>query len=257
MGSNEILLEAKNLKKTFPLSRKQQKERGTFATHLTAVDDLSINLISGKIYALLGPNGAGKTTTLRMLSTLISPTSGEILYRGKPIREDLNSYRRKVGFLTSELKLDDFFTPSYTFDYMSALYGMDPEEAKKRKKEVFDRFGVTPFAQTQIKALSTGMKQKAALAISIAHDPEIIIYDEPTNGLDILASRDVENFLFDLRKEGKAIVISTHIFSLVEKLADEVGIILDGKMVLEGAMSDVTKDVNLEERFFSLVGDKR
>ncbi|MCR5349348.1 MAG: ABC transporter ATP-binding protein [Bacilli bacterium] len=250
----EIVLEAKALTKRFTLSSRQMKERKLLSNSLMAVDGLSFNLKKGSIYALLGPNGAGKTTTLRMVATLLSPTSGEILYRGKDIHQDVSDYRKKVGFLTSELKLDDFFTPDYTFDYMAALYGLSKEETAKRKKEVFERFGVTPFALTSIKNLSTGMKQKVSLAISIAHDPEIIIYDEPTNGLDILASRDVEDFLAALREEGKAIVISTHIFSLVEKLADEIGIILNGKMALEGNMKDVTKDKNLETVFFDLIG---
>jgi sodium transport system ATP-binding protein len=140
---------------------------------------------------------------------------------------------------------------------MSALYGIPPEVAAKRKEEVFARFGVTSFANAQIKNLSTGMKQKVSLAISICHDPEIIIYDEPTNGLDILASRDVENFLLDLKKQGKAIVISTHIFSLVEKLCDEVGIILEGKMKLEGTLQELTKEKSLEDVFFDLVEEKQ
>lgn len=249
----EPLLIATHLTKSFPLNGKQMRERGLSVNRLVAVDDLSLSLKRGSIYALLGPNGAGKTTTLRMLSTLISPSSGEILFEGRPIAKDIAGYRKRVGFLTSELKLDDFFTPSYTFTYMASLYGLSPEEIEKRKKETFARFGVTPFAETQIKNLSTGMKQKVSLAISIAHDPDLIIYDEPTNGLDILSSRDVEEFLMHLREEGKAIVISTHIFSLVEKLADEVGIILSGKMVLEGSMADVTKDKSLEDVFFGLI----
>lgn len=256
MSEEAKILEAINLTKTFPLSAKQRKERHTSALLLKAVDRLSLSLYQGKIYALLGPNGAGKTTTLRMLSTLISPSEGEIIYRGKPIHQDLNGYRKKVGFLTSELKLDDFFTPDYTFTYMSSLYGIDKAVAEERKKKIFDRFGVTPFAFTSIKNLSTGMKQKASLAISIAHDPEVIIYDEPTNGLDILSSRDVENFLRELKAEGKAIVVSTHIFSLVEKLADEVGVILKGKMVLEGTLSEITKEKSLEDVFFDLAEDK-
>jgi sodium transport system ATP-binding protein len=101
------------------------------------------------------------------------------------------------------------------------------------------------------------MKQKASLAISICHDPEIMIYDEPTNGLDIIASRDVENFLLDLRGQGKAIVISTHIFSLVEKLCDRVGIIIDGKMRLEDSLANITKERSLEEAFFALIEEDK
>lgn len=251
MEADTPILVAKHLYKSFPLTRKQKEQRGVNTDRLVAVNDLTLSLKEGSIYGLLGPNGAGKTTTLRMIATLLSPEKGEILYKGEHLKED--AYRRKIGFLTSELKLDDFFTPSYTFDYFSALYGVDQEEAKQRKQHIFARFGVDRFADVQIKNLSTGMKQKVSLAISIAHSPEIIVYDEPTNGLDIMASRDVENFLRDLKKEGKAIVLSTHIFSLVEKLCDEVGIILEGSMRLEGKMSEICAEKSLEQVFFDLV----
>jgi len=249
--SESALLEVRDLYKSFSLSRKQREQRHLSSDRLVAVNGLSLSLYEGEIYGLLGPNGAGKTTTLRMIATLLSPERGEILYRGNSISQ--NELRKKIGFLTSELKLDDFFTPSYTFDYFSALYGIDNAERDRRKGNIFARFGVDRFADTQIKNLSTGMKQKASLAISIAHNPEIIVYDEPTNGLDIMASRDVENFLLDLKKEGKAIVISTHIFSLVEKLCDTVGIILDGSMRLEGKMNEVCANASLEQVFFDLV----
>ncbi len=249
--SESALLEVRDLYKSFSLSRKQRAQRHLSSDRLVAVNGLSLSLYEGEIYGLLGPNGAGKTTTLRMIATLLSPERGEILYRGNSISQ--NELRKKIGFLTSELKLDDFFTPSYTFDYFSALYGIDNAERDRRKGNIFARFGVDRFADTQIKNLSTGMKQKVSLAISIAHNPEIIVYDEPTNGLDIMASRDVEDFLLDLKKEGKAIVISTHIFSLVEKLCDTVGIILDGSMRLEGKMNEVCANASLEQVFFDLV----
>lgn len=254
----EEILVIKNLSKTFKLSRKQKEERGISSDDdFKAVDDLSFSLRKGRIYGLLGPNGAGKTTTLRMIATLLTPTGGEVLYYNKNILDDIDEYRKHVGFLTSELKLDDFFTPSYTFDFFSALYGLTKEEIINRKKEIFTRFGIENFANTQIKNLSTGMKQKVSLAISIAHNPDIIIFDEPTNGLDIIASRDVEKFLLELRDEGKAVVLSSHIFSLVEKLCDEVGVIVKGKMLIQGDMIDVCKDKNLEETFFSLIEEDK
>ncbi len=253
---DEPVLVIKDLGKSFRLSAKQKKERGLFTDRLVAVNDLSLSFQGGKIYGLLGPNGAGKTTTLRMLATLLTPDKGEIFYRGEDIHKNVAEYRKKVGFLTSELKLDDFFTPTYTFMYMAELYGIPKEEAETRREAVFKEFGVDRFASTQIKYLSTGMKQKASLAISIAHDPEVIIYDEPTNGLDILASRDVENFLLRLKGQGKAVIISTHIFSLIEKLCDEVGIILNGTMRREGPLKDITKDKSLEDVFFSLIQEE-
>ena len=252
----ENILEAVSLRKEFKLTLKQCKERRLNVPTLLAVNDLSLYLREGEIYGLLGPNGAGKTTTLRMLSSLIEATSGEVRFHGEDIRKDIQGYRKKVAFLTSELKLDDFFTPDYTFTYFAELYGMDPEETRKRKEELFTQFGITRFAQTQIKSLSTGMKQKVSLAVSLCHDPEVIIFDEPTNGLDIIASREVENFLLNLRAKGKAIIISTHIFSLVEKLCDRVGIIDEGVLKLEGEMKKVTEDRCLEDVFFGLIDAK-
>ncbi|MDY6392805.1 MAG: ATP-binding cassette domain-containing protein, partial [Bacilli bacterium] len=144
--SESALLEVRDLYKSFSLSRKQRAQRHLSSDRLVAVNGLSLSLYEGEIYGLLGPNGAGKTTTLRMIATLLSPERGEILYRGNSISQ--NELRKKIGFLTSELKLDDFFTPSYTFDYFSALYGIDNAERDRRKGNIFARFGVDRFADT-------------------------------------------------------------------------------------------------------------
>ncbi len=254
----EVCLEAIHLTKRFPLSSRQARERGISSRELTAVDDVSFQVERGEIYALLGPNGAGKTTCLRMVSSLISPTSGEIKIDGKTLTKESDSLRGKIGFLTSELKLDPFFSPSYTFSFLAALYGLSEEESKRRKREVFARFGIDGFSETRIKDLSTGMKQKASLAMSVVADPELIVYDEPTNGLDIVASRDVEDFIREEKSSGKAIVISTHIFSLVDKLADRVGFLIDGKLVLEESVGElVARYGSVEEAFFSLYGGRQ
>lgn len=243
---------AKGLRKTFKRSLKERKESRDGASLLVAVDDVSLSLKAGEIYGLLGPNGAGKTTTLRMMATLIKPEKGSIFYDDKEVSKNRDDYKKRVGFLTSELKLDDFFSPDYTFSYMGRLYGMDEEKIQKRKEELFRRFGIFDFKDTKIHDLSTGMKQKASLAISLAHDPEVIIFDEPTNGLDIVASKEVEDYLLDLRKEGKILLISTHIFSLVEKLCDRVGIIIKGRMAVEEDLKVLAKEKSLEDIFFNL-----
>lgn len=246
-------LELKNVTKVFTLSRKQRKENKTTDKYLTAVNDLSLDIKPGIIYGLLGPNGAGKTTTLRMIASLIRPKSGEILFNGEDIYKLDSKYRKEVGFLTSELKLDDFFTPDYTFTYMSRLYGIEENEIIENKKKLFKAFGINEFKDVQIKNLSTGMKQKVSLAISLAHSPKIIIFDEPTNGLDIVASKDVENFLLGIKNENRIIVISTHIFSLAEKLCDEVGIIAKGKLIKEVTKEELKKsNTSLEDLFFSI-----
>ncbi|MDY4812710.1 MAG: ATP-binding cassette domain-containing protein, partial [Ruminococcus sp.] len=202
-------LEIKNISKTY--------KKGT----VKALDDFSVTLTPG-VYGLLGPNGAGKTTTLRMIATLIKPDAGDCIVDGASVVKDPSLVRSKIGFLTSELKLEDFFTPSYLFDFFSDLHGVSDEDRKARKEKLFGIFGIDQFAEVKIANLSTGMKQKASIAISLVHDPDIIIFDEPTNGLDVITAKTVTDFLLSLKAEGKTVIVSTHIFSLVEKLADRV-----------------------------------
>ena len=245
-------LEIKNLTKKFKLSKKQQKTNKTTNPYLTALKNFSLSLKEGEIFGLLGPNGAGKTTALRIISSLIKADEGSVLLNNEDIYKDISGYRKKVGFLTSELKLDGFFTPDYTFTYMSRLYGLDEETIKKNKEKLFERFGIRSFKDVKIADLSTGMKQKVSLAISLCNDPEIIIFDEPTNGLDIVATKDVEDYLLSLKEENKIILISTHIFSIIEKLCDKVAIILHGEKVLEGSLKQLTKEKSLSDLFFEL-----
>lgn len=248
---NEILV-VNNLSKTFKLTKKQQKINKTNESLKVAVDDLSFVAYEGEIYGLLGPNGAGKTTTLRMISTLIKPDKGDVLVDGYSVLNEPDEVRSRIGFLTSELKLEDFFTPNYLYDYFSELYKIDKETSLKRKEELFKKFEIDSFKEVKIADLSTGMKQKVSLIISIVHDPNIIIFDEPTNGLDVITAKTVTDFLKELKNQGKTIILSTHIFSLVEKLCDRVGIIIDGKMILTDSLENICKDKSLEDAFFDL-----
>ncbi len=251
----EPILTARDLCKTFTLSRKQQAAERTKEKYKVAVDHLSFTANRGEIFGLLGPNGAGKTTTLRMLSTLIRPDSGDAVLDGASITQAPDAVRAKVGFLTSELKLEDFFTPNYLFDFFSELHGVDPTVAAVRKEEMFRKFGIDRFAEVKVANLSTGMKQKISLVISVVHDPDIIIFDEPTNGLDVLTAKTVTDFLSELRERGKTVILSTHIFSLVEKLCDRVGIIIDGRMIVCDTLSAVCDGMTLEDRFFEIYRD--
>jgi sodium transport system ATP-binding protein len=246
----EPILQVQNITKTFNLSKKQQKIEKTATKKRVAVDDLSFNAYEGEIYGLLGPNGAGKTTALRIISTLIKKEEGEVLVNGFSITKEPAKVRSQIGFLTSELKLDDFFTPNYLFDYFASLHKVDPQVAKERKDRLFDQFGVSEFKEVKISDLSTGMKQKVSLVISIVHDPKIIIFDEPTNGLDVITAKTVIDFLLALKNEGKTIILSTHIFSLVERICDRVGVIIDGKLIFEEPMTNFSVPNSLEERFF-------
>ena len=248
---NEIL-RVEGLSKTFQLSRKQQKIERTERKEIVAVDGLSFTANKGEIFGLLGPNGAGKTTTLRMLATLIVPDKGDAFIDDCSVVNQPEQVRAKIGFLTSELKLEDFFTPNYLFDFFSQLYGIAPEVMAERKAKMFDRFGINKFAEVKVANLSTGMKQKLSLVISLVHNPDIIIFDEPTNGLDVLTARTVTDYLLELRDEGKTIILSTHIFSLVERLCDRVGIIIDGRMIACGTLEEVCAGMTMEDRFFEM-----
>lgn len=248
----EEILKAEHLKKTFKLSRKQQKLEKTDSSLKVAVDDLSFTVNKGEIFGLLGPNGAGKTTTLRMLATLIKPDSGDALVDGSSIITDEDAVRRKIGFLTSELKLEEFFTPNYLYDFFSELYGVERSVRDERKRKMFAQFGIDKFAEVKLGNLSTGMKQKVSLVISVVHNPDFIIFDEPTNGLDVLTAKVVTDFLCELRGAGKTVILSTHIFSLVEKLCDRVGVIIDGKLVALDSLENLTAEKNLEDVFFDL-----
>ncbi len=250
-GGREKIVCAENLQKTFTLSRKQQKiERS--GSRKVAVNGLSFSAYRGEIYGLLGPNGAGKTTTLRMLSTLIKPDAGDAEICGHSVVRAPQKVRDCIGFMTSELKLEGFFTPDFLFDFFGSMHGVEKEVLAERKKTLFARFGIDRFSQVRVNDLSTGMKQKISLVVSIVHDPDVIIFDEPTNGLDVLTAKVVTDFLSELKAMGKSILLSTHIFSLVEKLCDRVGVIIDGKMIEDGTLAEICAGKPLEERFFEI-----
>ena len=249
---NTELLKVINIKKTFNLSRKQQKINKSKEKQKVALNGVSFSCRSGEIYGLLGPNGAGKTTAMRIISTLIKADEGDALVDGSSIKTDAEGVRKKIAFLTSELKLDDFFTPEFMYNFYSDLHNVPVDVRETRKNKLFEKFGIDKFREVKVGELSTGMKQKVSIAVSLSHDPQIIIYDEPTNGLDVITAKIVTDFLIDLKNQGKCIVVSTHIFSLIEKVCDRVGIIFDGKMMLEDNLKTITAEKPLEDVFFEL-----
>ena len=220
-----------------------------------AVRKVNFKIEEGEIFALLGPNGAGKTTTMRMLSTLLKPTTGTITIDDWDTQKDAKEIKKNIGFLTTEIRLDGQFTPNELAAFYGKLYGLDKKTLEENKRKLFDYFDITQIADRRYETFSTGMKQKTSIAICLIHDPKTIIFDEPTNGLDILTQKQVEDFLLLEKKRGKTIVISTHILEVVEALADRVGVIIDGQSVAQGTMDDIimcagAKD--LRETFISL-----
>lgn len=221
----------------------------------TAVREVSFSIKDGEIFALLGPNGAGKTTTMRMLSTLLKPTAGSVFINDWDTRKDAKEIKKNSGFLTTEIRLDGQFTPNELAAFYGKLYGLDKRTLEENKRKLFDYFDITQIADRRYETFSTGMKQKTSIAICLIHDPKTIIFDEPTNGLDILTQKQVEDFLLSEKERGKTIVISTHILEVVEALADRVGVIIDGQSVAQGTMEDIIAEAegkDLREAFIRL-----
>ena len=244
------MLRVDNLCKVYKNKKKNVRET------VEAVKDVSFECNPGEIFGLLGPNGAGKTTTLRCISTLIRPTSGNVYIDCYNVLEDEKAIRSKIGFLTSDMKLDGFFTPDYMVDYFGALNKMSREDIQQRKEYLFNELQMNDFIHKKIDKLSTGMKQKTAIAISLIHDPEVIVFDEPTNGLDVITSKSVTDFLEKYAESGKTIVISTHIMNVAEKLCDRFGILVDGELKELGTLKDILEinsSDNLEDVFFGYI----
>ncbi|MBO4687056.1 MAG: ABC transporter ATP-binding protein [Clostridiales bacterium] len=219
------------------------------------VDDVSFTVDKGTIFGLLGPNGAGKTTLMQMIATLLIPTSGFVTICGMDTSSSAQEIRKRIGFLTTEIKLDPLSTPNQLYDFFSELYDIPKDQIESRKQASFARFGIGPFADKRIAELSTGMKQKISIVISLIHDPQVIIFDEPTNGLDILTSRQVMDYLLELREKGCCVLLSTHIFSVAEQLCDEIAILVDGHIVSQGSAQQLTEQTGsrtFEEAFFKL-----
>lgn len=249
------MISINDLTKVYKLTKKQMMEQKTKKNMKKAVENLSLTAKPGEIYGLLGPNGAGKTTTLRCIATLLKPTNGSISVCGFDTVKDSEKVRENIGFLTNEIKLDPQFSPRYMFDFFSRLHGMDETKINERRNELFDYFGIKDFQDKKIEELSTGMKQKASIAVSLAHDPNVIVFDEPTNGLDIVTARNVTDYLKILKDEGKTIIISTHIMSEAQRLCDRIGIIINGVKTIEGTLLEIlaeTKTDDLEDAFFEL-----
>lgn len=249
------MLEVKNFTKIYKLSKKQMKEMRTDENNKVAANQINFTAKEGQIFGLLGPNGAGKTTTLRSISTLLQPTEGEIIVNGINVVKEPDKVRAMIGFLTNEIKMDEHFTAEYIFEFFGKLRGMSKEQIENRKKELFDYFKITEYKDKKIEELSTGMKQKLSIAVCIIHDPEIVIFDEPTNGLDIITAKAVTDYLMELKKKGKTIIVSTHIMNVAERLCDRVAIIIQGKKVEDGSIPEILERWecdNLEDAFFKM-----
>jgi sodium transport system ATP-binding protein len=241
------MIEAERLCKVF-----QDKKRG----EVRAVNEVSFICKPGQIYGLLGANGAGKTTTLRMLATILEPTSGTARVAGFDLMKDPENVRANVGFLSTATALYGRLTAQEMVEYFGRLYGLDDPTIERRIDQIFTRLEMNDFRDRRCDKLSTGMKQKVSIARTLVHDPPVMIFDEPTLGLDVMAARTIVQFVRECRDHGKTVIFSTHIMSEVEKLCDNIGIIHDGMLLAEGTLTELRQKYglqDLEDIFVSIV----
>jgi sodium transport system ATP-binding protein len=224
------MIEAEKLSKVF-----QDSKRG----QVHAVREVSFRCHPGQIYGLLGANGAGKTTTLRLLATILEPTSGTARVAGYDVVREPQKVRAKVGFLSTATALYGRLTAAEMVEYFARLYGLDEATIARREAELFERLEMGNYRDRRCDKLSTGMKQKVSIARTLIHDPPVMIFDEPTLGLDVMAARTIVQFIRECRAQGKTVVLSTHVMSEVEKLCDSIGVIHGGRLLAEGSLAEL------------------
>ncbi|HVJ81924.1 MAG TPA: ATP-binding cassette domain-containing protein [Planctomycetia bacterium] len=221
-----------------------------------ALDQLSFECMPGEIFGLLGANGAGKTTAMRILSTVLKPTAGSASVAGCDVVLDPGGVRRKLGFLSANTGLYERMTAWEHVEYFARLHDLDGAHLEVRMETVFAALRMNDFRDRLVARLSTGMRQKVSIARAIVHDPPVLIFDEPTLGLDILVARNVLEQTEKLRAEGKCILYSTHVFREVERLCDRIAILHRGRMLAAGAPAALLAEhgsPDLEALFFNLV----
>lgn len=259
------MIVVKDLWKTFKLSRQQKKERnGARAAgrdgNVDAVAGVSFTCGPGRIFSLLGPNGAGKTTTLRMIATLLKPTSGSIEVAGFDAVKNPREVQRRIGFLTGSTKLYDRLNANELVKYYADLHGMDRALFERRRDELFTLLDMHDFAKRRIGKLSSGMKQKVSIVRTIIHDPDIVVFDEPTVGLDVVTAKNIIELIRSCKQEGKTVIFSTHIMGEVSLLSDDLAIIHNGKLIYCGEYEEFRGRMqreSLEEEFIRLLEEAR
>ena len=241
------MIEVNNLKKIF-----FDKKRG----EVKAVNGINLHCRKGEIFGLLGPNGAGKTTTLRILATMLKPTAGEVSVNGYDVIKEAHQVRASIGFLSGETGLYDRFTPKETILFFGRINNLPDEEIRMRMDEIFEILDMKSFQEVRVDKLSTGMKQKLSIARALIHNPPILIFDEPTVGLDVITARVVLNYIKEFKNRGKCIIFSTHQMQEAERLCDRIAIIHKGEILAKGSLEELQQrfqEKELEEIFFKLI----
>ncbi|MGZ6020373.1 MAG: ABC transporter ATP-binding protein [Phenylobacterium sp.] len=224
-----------------------------------AVDDLSLSVRAGELYALLGPNGAGKTTTLRMVAGLLKPNAGQIEVFGRDALADPAAAKQIIAWAPDEPMLCDRLTPLEYLEFVAGLWGVEPAQAMPKAEELLRWLGLWENRSERCEGFSRGMKQKTALAGALIHDPQLLILDEPLTGLDAAVARQVKDLLQARVKGGATVILTTHILEVAERMADRIGIIQSGRLAAEGTLDELRArtgegKATLEDLFLELTG---
>jgi sodium transport system ATP-binding protein len=250
------MIQVNQLTKDFSLSKKQVAEMGASSSSLRVLDNVNFECKPGRIFSLLGPNGAGKTTTLRIISTILAPSSGSVKVCGYNVVENGSKVRSSIGFLTGSTGLYERLTPEELIAYFAKLHGVEKQAFEKKKDELFTLLDMHDFARKRIGKLSTGMKQKVSIARTMIHDPEVLVFDEPTAGLDVIAAKNIIELIRDCKNRNKTVIFSSHIMSEVDLLCDDLAIIHKGRILFNDTMDSFRegmKTENITEEFIRVV----
>lgn len=237
-------IEIQGLKKTYK-DKKNPKE---------ILHGLNLEVPKGQFFGLLGPNGAGKTTTISCITGITSPTDGKILVMGHDVVRDYRAARAQIGLSPQDFTIDIFQTVDEILDYQAGFFGITGAEMKKRREEMLEKFDLVPHRDKKFQFLSGGLKRRAMLAKAMMHNPDVLILDEPTAGVDVETRHVLWKFLRELHTGGKTIVLTSHYLEEVEALCERVAIIKDGAILMDDTVANMTKEKNLEKVYLEAVG---
>ena len=254
------MIEIKNVSKSYKLTRKQRKEMGSdfIGDSVLAVDNVSLLCKPGRIFGLIGPNGAGKTSILRMIGTMLKPSSGTISVNGFDTVDQPQSVKKNLGFLSGNTGLYDRLTAEEMVKYYADLHEMPDADYQKSQERLFALLNMEEFAGRRIGKLSTGMMQKVNIARTMIHEPDVVVFDEPTSGLDVMASRSIIRLIKECGEEGRTVIFSSHRLAEIQSLCDDLAIIHKGELYFNGTYREFEsqqQENSLEDEFIRLVGE--